>query len=219
MMLRRNILAVAAVLLIPAVMSAQNRSLSPEDVLVFMQEALHGLGTADFSFDFHAEDQAGDILGDESGHFVAQDESFRLSTDAMTMFCDGRTKWIYDMVNDEITIFPHDVTSVDPAENPFAVLSKADPASYTFKGRVRTGDDSYTVVMVPKSGNVSFTQLEIAVSADTFLPVSLKYMNSNGDMYVLSIRGVSSTETLPKDYFKPSEELLDNPDIYITDMR
>ena len=108
--------------------------LAVKEVLASMQEALKGLGTSDFAFSFQAFGQDGALLGDESGHFVAQGEAFKLSTGSVTVFCDGQVKWIYDMVNEEVTIFPHDVTSVDPAENPFAVLSGGESVCRAGKG-------------------------------------------------------------------------------------
>ena len=163
-------------------------------------------------------------MGDERGHFVAQGEAFKLSTGSVTVFCDGQTKWIYDTVNEEVTIFPHDVASVDPAENPFAVLSKADASMYSFKGGTDTdkaGDGSvqYVINMVPKDKGLSFTSLRIAVTADTFLPCAVTYASRTGDRYELQIVSVGSVEARPSEYFVPSKELMDNPDIYITDMR
>lgn len=221
----KNVLSIIAVLLVlPYAVMAQSRAPQPKEVLTSMQDALKGLGTADFEFSFQAFGQDGAVLGDERGHFVAQGEAFKLSTGSVTVFCDGQVKWIYDMVNEEVTIFPHDVTSVDPAENPFAVLEKADASMYSFKGGTENGKAGdgralYTIDMVPKDKNLSFTSLRITVSADTFLPVAVTYMSRTGDRYELQIISVNSVETKPSDFFVPSQELMDNPDIYITDMR
>ena len=221
----KNIFFILAVLsVLPYTLTAQGRTPQPKEVLASMQEALKGLGTADFEFSFQAFGQDGTLLGDENGHFVAQGEAFRLSTDVMTVFCDGQTKWIYDTVNEEVTIFPHDVASVDPAENPFAVLSKADASMYSFKGGTDTdkaGDGSvqYVINMVPKDKGLSFTFLRIAVTADTFLPCAVTYASRTGDRYELQIVSVGSVEARPSEYFVPSKELMDDPDIYITDMR
>lgn len=221
----KNIFFILAVLsALPYTLTAQGRTPQPKEVLASMQEALKGLGTSDFAFSFQAFGQDGALLGDESGHFVAQGEAFRLSTDVMTVFCDGQTKWIYDTVNEEVTIFPHDVTSVDPAENPFAVLSKADASMYSFKGGTDTdkaGDGSvqYVINMVPKDKGLSFTSLRITVTADTFLPCAVTYASRTGDRYELQIVSVGSVEARPSEYFVPSKELMDDPDIYITDMR
>ena len=201
-------------LVLPYAVMAQGRAPQPKEVLTSMQDALKGLGTADFEFSFQAFGQDGAVLGDERGHFVAQGEAFKLSTGSVTVFCDGQ----------EVTIFPHDVTSVDPAENPFAVLEKADASMYSFKGGTENGkaEDGralYTIDMVPKDKKLSFTSLRITVSADTFLPVAVTYMSRTGDRYELQIISVNSVETKPSDFFVPSQELMDNPGIYITDMR
>ncbi|HIZ85909.1 MAG TPA: outer membrane lipoprotein carrier protein LolA [Candidatus Coprenecus stercoravium] len=204
--------------------AAQSRIPQPKEVLSSIQKALQGLGTADFEFSFQAFGQDGTVLGDENGHFVGQGDAFRLSTDVMTVFCDGHTKWIYNTVNEEVTIFPHDVSSVDPAENPFAVLSKADASAYSFKGgtdadKAEAGALVYTVNMVPKDKEQSFTSLRITVNADTFLPRAVIYNSRTGDRYELVIVSAASVEAKPGEFFRPSQELMDNPEIYITDMR
>ena len=116
----------------------------PKELLGQMRQALDALGAAEFGFEFRAfgfefraVSQSGELLGEETGTFTAQGESFRLEGSVLTVYCDGVTKWIYDEGAQEITVFPHDTASTDPAENPFAVLRRADPGDYTFRGAVR----------------------------------------------------------------------------------
>ena len=90
---------------------------------------------------------------------------------------------------------------MDPAENPFAVLSKADASMYSFKGGTDTdkaGDGSvqYVINMVPKDKGLSFTSLRITVTADTFLPCAVTYASRTGDRYELQIVSVSSVEAV-----------------------
>ena len=116
-----------------AQVASGSRAPKPEELLDRMRQALDALGAAEFTFEFRAENGAGDLLGEESGRFIAQGECFRLEGSVLTVYCDGVSKWIYDEGAQEITVFPHDTASTDPAENPFAVLRKARPGDYTFR--------------------------------------------------------------------------------------
>ena len=104
-----------------AQVASGSRAPKPEELLDRMRQALDALGAAEFTFEFRAENGAGDLLGEESGRFIAQGECFRLEGSVLTVYCDGVSKWIYDEGAQEITVFPHDTASTDPAENPFAV--------------------------------------------------------------------------------------------------
>ena len=134
------------------------------------------------------------------------------------------TKWIYDEGAQEITVFPHDTASTDPAENPFAVLRKADPDDYTFRGAVRRvngpdGQAAWLLVMASKDRNAAYTLIELTVSQQTLLPVKIVYESRNGDRYDLSVLSVKGLGELPGTEFSAPESLMEDPDIYITDLR
>ncbi len=208
----------------PAYAQTAGRAPEPAQLLRQMRQALDALGTAEFGFAFSAKDVSGRELGQESGTFVAQGERFRLSGSVITVYCDGVTKWVYDMSNQEITIFPHDTSSTDPAENPFAVLGKADPADYTFKGAVRKvntadGTPAWKISMASKDRNAAYTLIEFTVSRQTMLPVAVSYESRNGDVYELTVASARSVGRLADTEFAPPADLLEDPDVYVTDMR
>ena len=200
------------------------RAPQPKELLGQMRQALDALGAAEFGFEFRAVSQSGELLGEETGTFTAQGESFRLEGSVLTVYCDGVTKWIYDEGAQEITVFPHDTASTDPAENPFAVLRRADPGDYTFRGAVRRvngpdGQAAWLLVMASKDRNAAYTLIEFTVSQRTLLPVKIVYENRNGDRYDLSVLSVKGLGELPGTEFTAPESLMEDPDIYITDLR
>ena len=127
------------------------------------------------------------------------------------------------MNNEEIAIFPHDTESTDPAENPFAVLRKADPSEYNMKGQVRTvvhdGHPAYLFRMSSRDVNAAYTFIDFTVSADNCLPVSVTYESRNGDRYRLEILAVRERQHVSKDFFVPPADLLDDPDVLVTDIK
>jgi outer membrane lipoprotein-sorting protein len=207
-----------------AQVASGSRAPKPEELLDRMRQALDALGAAEFTFEFRAENGAGDLLGEESGRFIAQGECFRLEGSVLTVYCDGVSKWIYDEGAQEITVFPHDTASTDPAENPFAVLRRADPGDYTFRGAVRRvngpdGQAAWLLVMASKDRNAAYTLIEFTVSQRTLLPVKIVYESRNGDRYDLSVLSVKGLGELPGTEFTAPESLMEDPDIYITDLR
>lgn len=186
---------------------------------------MDALGAAEFTFEFRAENGAGDLLGEESGRFIAQGECFRLEGSVLTVYCDGVSKWIYDEGAQEITVFPHDTASTDPAENPFAVLRKARPVDYTFRGQVRgtaapvDGQGAWQLSMASKDRNAAYILIEFTISQKTLLPVSIVYESRNGDKYDLRILSARGLGALAQEEWTPPESLLENPEVYITDLR
>lgn len=195
----------------------------PEELLLQIRETLDRMGPTDFGFTFEARDEAGELLGAGNGHFLAEGDCFRMTTPMLTVYCDGKTKWLCDMDNMEITIFPHDTASTDPAENPFAVLRKATPAGYDLKGPVRSvehdGRQAYVLVMSPKDRNAAYTQVSVTVAADSRQPLAILYKSRNGDTYHLEVLSVKEVEELDGTCFVPPAGLLDDPDYIVTDMR
>ncbi len=204
--------------------SSGGRVPQSRELLGQMRMAVEALGAAEFAFEFRAENQAGELLGEETGMFTARDECFRLDGSVVTVYCDGVTKWIYDEGAQEITVFPHDTSSTDPAENPFAVLRKADPDDYNFRGTVRTvsapdGQAAWQFVMTSKDRDAAYTLIEFTVSQRTLLPVAIVYESRSGDRYSLRVMSVKGLGELSGAEFTPPDSLMDNPDIYITDLR
>lgn len=208
-----------------AQVASGSRAPKPEELLDRMRQALDALGAAEFTFEFRAENGAGDLLGEESGRFIAQGECFRLEGSVLTVYCDGVSKWIYDEGAQEITVFPHDTASTDPAENPFAVLRKARPGDYTFRGQVRgtaapvDGQGAWQLSMASKDRNAAYILIEFTISQKTLLPVSIVYESRNGDKYDLRILSARGLGALAQEEWTPPESLLENPDVYITDFR
>ena len=123
------------------------------------------------------------------------------------------------------SVFPHDTASTDPAENPFAVLRKARPGDYTFRGQVRgtaapvDGQGAWQLSMASKDRNAAYILIEFTISQKTLLPVSIVYESRNGDKYDLRILSARGLGALAQEEWTPPESLLENPEVYITDLR
>ena len=73
--------------------------------------------------------------------------------------------------------------------------------------------------MASKDRNAAYTLIEFTVSQRTLLPVKIVYESRNGDRYDLSVLSVKGLGELPGTEFTAPESLMEDPDIYITDLR
>ncbi len=214
MLVKIIIFCISALLLGTGNLSAQKTS--AVETLEMMKDGLSAMQAAKFSFTFTAQNSKKERLADLGGEFIGQGQMFVLSTDVSRVYCDGQSKWILDIPNDEMTIFPHDASSTDIAENPFAVLLNADLATYNIRLQAKA---SHTVILTPKDKDATYTQVTITLNSGTYLPSALEYKTVNGDTYAVTIHSTESIPASDPSFFTPPSDLLADPDIYITDMR
>lgn len=73
--------------------------------------------------------------------------------------------------------------------------------------------------MASKDRNAAYILIEFTISQKTLLPVSIVYENRNGDKYDLRILSARGLGALAQEEWTPPESLLENPEVYITDLR
>lgn len=216
----KQLLLIAGLLLS---VSAWGQRLSPKEMAENMKSALSKGGSVEFTFSFMSKDPSGKTIAEEEGTFIAQGDCFRMNTGALEIFCDGKAKWIYDKVNEEITIFPHDPSTIEIAESPFAVLGMIDAEKFIFRPGAKSieyeGRQLQSFTIVPKDRNVSYSEVTVSVDPGSWYPVLLEYTSVGGDRYILDISGVVMGKARDTSFYAPSSALMDNPDIYVSDMR
>lgn len=207
---------------LPQVILAQSAK-SSEIVLNELKRQISQMKTSEVLFDFVARSSDGAILLEQSGAFVAQDDSFVMSTDIIDLYCDGVSKWILEKELLEMTIVPHDKSLNDITENPFGVLRNLDLSLYKFpkKSKVaKVGSQVLQVVtLTPKEKDPNYTSIVISLSDSTNLPVSIEYFSRTGDSYFVRVNSIGGIAEKTPEYFVPGAQVLDNPDLYITDLR
>lgn len=221
--MRKIVLVLFTLLFIPSFICAEVSKKGGGALLEEMKNQIGKLGTCEIVFEFEAYSSGGELLGEQSGIFIAQGDCFKISTPIVELFCDGESKWIYDIEAVEMTIFPHNKELDDIAENPFGVLKNLDLSHYKFSNRAEKvvvgSNNCYQLTLTPKDKDSNYTSLIIAISETTSLPVSLRYLNRNGDWYFLTISSIGEIPQKSSDYFLPGDDVLSNPDLYITDLR
>lgn len=216
----KQLMVIAGLLLSSA---AWGQKISPKEMAENMKSALSKGESVEFTFSFMSKDPAGKTIAEEEGTFIAQGDCFRMNTDALEIFCDGKAKWLYDKTNEEITIFPHDPSTIEIAESPFAVLGMIDAEKFIFRPGAKSveysGRKLQSFTIVPKDKNVSYSEVTVSLDPDSWYPVLLEYKSIGGDRYILDISGIVMGKARNDSFYVPSPDLMDNPDIYVSDMR
>ncbi|MBR4975053.1 MAG: outer membrane lipoprotein carrier protein LolA, partial [Bacteroidales bacterium] len=178
---------------LPQVILAQSAK-SSEILLNELKRQISQLKTSEVLFDFVARSSDGAILLEQSGVFVAQDDSFVMSTDIIDLYCDGVSKWILEKELLEMTIVPHDKSLNDITENPFGVLRNLDLSLYKFpkKSKVAKIDSQVlqVITLTPKEKDPNYTSIVISLSDNTHLPISIEYFSRTGDSYFVRVNSI-----------------------------
>lgn len=218
----KKILIFLAVLAMPLQFLGQSAKGS-EELLNELKKGISSLGTSEVEFDFVARNSDGTLLLEQSGVFVAQDDSFVMSTDIIDLYCDGVSKWILDKDLLEMTVLPHDKSVNDITENPFGVLRNLDLSLYKLpkKSKVVEIDSQVlqVVTLVPKEKDPNYTSIVMTLSESTNLPVSIEYFSRGGESYFVKVNSIRSIDKKAPEYFIPGADVLNDPELYITDLR
>ena len=214
---------VMALILSSAFCGYANSQSKSKVVVEKMKEALVDLVSAEVFFNYELVSSTGMSQGGNAGFFVVQGDAYNMSIDSYSVYCDGSTKWVHDLDNNEITIFPYDGKDVSFLENPMTILKNFNAADYRIPERIEvvgSGKNScYKLVVADKKKDEVFKQIIIYVSVSDFLPRKIDFTGRNGDRYVLDINSIVSVAEKSIEFFSPDKSLLEDPEVYVTDMR
>lgn len=155
------------------------------DPISKMEERLRSYDAIETAYRFIVTNKEGKVVVDEPGTFYQEGECFLVKSFSLDIYCDGKSKMIYNHMFDEITIIGHDPRNGNMSENPFVVLTDTK-ANYTY---VFENDK---VVLTPKNGSADHTSVEIVLSPNDFSIKSITYFAPSGSYRaeVQSLRGV-----------------------------
>lgn len=187
-----------------------------KDIISKTSEVVSSMGCVEVSFDFSAIKSTREVIGEQQGTFISQGESFVVLTDALEVYCDGKSKWIYDRNSQEITIINHDPNLSDMTENPFSVFKHAD-AIYDYVGKAKKVGENWVVDMKPKDSKINYSLVELTVKAADYIPVSIKYTSTTGDTYEAVVKSLQTVSPKDDSFFTIDYKTHDY--VIVTDLR
>lgn len=195
------------------------------DVLAKMADALKGIEAMDLLFEMTVTDQNGSVVGNFEGEVQSQGYAFKLLNPELEVYCDGVSKWIYNVASAELTIFPNDTTQADLVENPVGFLLSLNSGNSDFRkpGKAQynknplDGRAVWSIELTPKSRYAPYKGLTICVDASDYLPSVLMYKSADDNTYTINIKSVRKLPLWPLSNFRFPEKML--PGLTVTDLR
>lgn len=206
----------------------ENRdSISPssEQLLSKMVTAIKKGEALELNFNMTAVSDKGAVIGSFSGVVCAQGYAFKLENPQLEIYCDGDSKWIYNIDEKEVTIFPNDTSQVDLIENPIGFLLSlgSSDAQFKYPNRARETKSStdskklWSIELTPKSKYSPYKSLSICIDKSSYLPVMLMYRSSDDSSYTISISSFNYMPLWPISYFTFPQTKLKRANV--TDLR
>ena len=204
----------------PAEVSAQN-SKSSSQILSAMVEKIRSAPSVKMEFEFLAVDKFGLKNPDNesySGSVTASDDFYKLNNPNFELFCDGKTKWMVNHSEGEVTIFHHDPGQTDIVENPMGFFTTVESA-YNFPERAKSeiiksvspsvnGQQVWSIDLKPKNKRAPYKEIVLSINSATNQPTLVKYTSRDNSVYIVIIKDFKSlTQQLPKSTFTPPSPL------------
>jgi len=157
---------------------------------------------------------------DFKGVVQSQGESFRLTNSQLELYCNGTTKWIYNIDNKEITITGNDPSQTDLTENPLAFLTSLEKGySYSEKPRSTTesGKAAWKIELKTVNKKLAYTSITLVVEKSSLKPLAVEYLAKNGTRHVATVSYFVEKKPWPAIYFSFPESRLNG--LNVTDLR
>ncbi|MFA6334595.1 MAG: outer membrane lipoprotein carrier protein LolA [Bacteroidales bacterium] len=154
------------------------------------------------------------------GVVQSQKESFKLTNSQLELYCDGVTKWVYNIDNKELTIMTNDPSQTDLTENPLAFLSSLEKG-YNYSDKARSGSAGgkpiWLIELKPLNKRLAYTSITIGIEKGTLRPVSVQYLSKNGAKHTATITIFTEKSPWPANHFTfPASRM---SGINVTDLR
>ncbi|MFA6770438.1 MAG: outer membrane lipoprotein carrier protein LolA [Bacteroidales bacterium] len=210
--------------------SATKKNAAPDggELLGQMAQALKQKPAIELSFNLTAADPTGAVNGSLQGTVQAQGYSFKLLNPQMEIYCDGKSKWIFNKETLELTIFPNDTTQTDLVENPIGFLTSLNTANSQFthprKAVETVKPNDYEAIwqieLTPKNKFAAYKSLIITIEKETYLPCIIRYQSTDDSSYTIHIKTIETKlKPWPITNFQIPPSYLRNKEITIIDLR
>ena len=154
------------------------------------------------------------------GVVQSQGDVFRFSNSQLELYCNGSTKWIYNIDNKELAIMTNDPSQTDLTENPLAFLTSLEKG-YTFNESAKSakigGKAVWKIELRPINKKVAYTAITLVIEKISLLPVSVEYLSKNGVRHIAKITSFVEKPLWATSYFTfPSSKM---SGLTVTDLR
>ena len=181
---------------------------------------INGYQTVEMAFTLTLERPGKGTAHNYEGTFLCDGNKYRVLTDELDVYCDGRNKWMCHKETNEVIIqyVPDDETTADITDHPlkFLTLYQKD---FTYKRKITRTENGKTladIVFTPKNKNAAYTSIILTLEEATANPYAIKYLAQSGN-YTLRITRITPNVEAFDGYFAFPKHRY--PDVEIIDLR
>lgn len=214
-MTRYLLVIVAFLLTIPSI-SAQSSS----EVMERLSSGLASMESVSARYSFRMEESSGKVVFSTDGEFYSKGDRFLVRNGYSDIYCDGRSKYIYDKGADEVIIIGHNPKDSNMSENPFIVLKTA-ATEYRYPSRPNvtrvSGDDCFLITLTPKNDRADHVSVELAIRKSDYCVRMITYRTRKGEIYRAEIESIADGGPVESSFFELDIDSL--PDVFVSDLR
>ncbi len=157
---------------------------------------------------------------DFEGVVQSQGDAFRLTNSQLELYCNGTTKWVYNIDNNELTIMDNDPSQTDLTENPLAFLTSLEKG-YTYNEKAHSatvgGKSVWKIELKPINKRLAYTSITLVIEKSTLKPITVEYLAKNGAKHIARMTSLVEKSLWPAGYFTfPASRM---SGLNITDLR
>lgn len=172
---------------------------SPSDVLDKAVSALKKAGTVSAKYSLHAGKTV------NNGSIVLSGSKFRLTSNVVKCWYDGKTQWAYSPATGEVNVTTPTAADLQ-LTNPYAA-AQSYKSNYRMWKAYTQIPGSYTIKMMPKKKS-QVKQILVYVANGTYLISEVRCEMTNGTVCTIKIRDYDTKTKYPASTFKFDPKLV-----------
>lgn len=137
-----------------------------------------------------------------SGTLWMKGAKFKLFMDGMTSYFDGKTEWVYQPENNEVTIASIS-GSEQQAVNPLAILSNYEgkSAKIIFDPNIKSTASMETIDLFPTNLSANEFKIQLRLDKQTKYPQAITIFSRDGTRTYITLHSFEVVPTLSDDIF------------------
>lgn len=173
--------------------------------------------TLDFEVKIEMPRQEKSIL--QKGQVIQQGNQYKLDTEGQTIFCNGKSLWIYAKALNEVQINDFDRESAG-ISTPLDIINIYDGGQYIFALTMNGRENGRSVSQIefkPSSRVSDFSKLRLVLDTKTKEIIRLKTFEKDGTRMTFNLSKMKSNTAYESSTFEFDPSCC--PDVYIEDLR
>lgn len=177
----------------------QSQSEKTENIISQFRSKLSQLSAFEMGFSMNFDGQV------NVGTVQAQKDSYRMDNKDLSLYCDGDTKWIYNVANNEVVILKNDLSQMDLLENPLAFFYSLGKG-YSYPEKAKSSNVNKTPVWVvdlfPINKRLGYSKISLMIDKRDYSPVRIVYVTKSGESVTVNITSFVEKKPWGQDHFK-----------------